>query len=112
MSRRPRWAISSRKEKLALGLAEARSKTATLHAPEELLEAIRSGNDPEMRLRLKAEIGKRISRIAVLFGGEGWRYFFLLRFTNGAMRGLGIDKAGRTLAAEIDLGVDKDGHTW
>jgi hypothetical protein len=56
-----------------------------------------------MRLRLKSEIAKRVSRIEVLFDEEGWRYFFLLHFINGAMRGMGVDKEGRTLSAEIKM---------
>jgi hypothetical protein len=56
-----------------------------------------------MRLRLKSEIAKRVDKIEVLFDDEQWRYFFLLRFINGAMRGMGVDKAGRTLAAEVKI---------
>jgi hypothetical protein len=46
---------ASLKEKLAAGLQEARSKAAVLHDPEELLEIIRSGSNPELRLRLKTD---------------------------------------------------------
>ena len=45
-------------ENLAARLAEARTRAAALHDPEELLRAIRSG-DPELRLKLKAEAGAR-----------------------------------------------------
>jgi hypothetical protein len=90
MARSLLWAnLASRKEKLAASLAAARSKAEALHAPEDLLAIIRSGNHPEMQLLLKAEIAKRVSRIEVLFGEEGWRYYFLLHFINGAMRGWG-----------------------
>jgi multidrug efflux pump subunit AcrA (membrane-fusion protein) len=95
--------LSARQEKLAAGLAAARSKAASLYRPEDLLEAIRSGSDAERRLRLKAEIRKRLSRISVLFGEHGWRYYFHVEFVNGALRALGVDKAGRSLAAEVKL---------
>jgi hypothetical protein len=39
----------------------------------------------------------------VLFGEHGWRYYFHVEFVNGALRALGVDKAGRSLAAEVKL---------
>ena len=64
--------LSAREEKLAGALSEARSRAAALHDPEELLAAIRSSSArrPELRLRLKAEIRKRIKRIELSFGGK------------------------------------------
>jgi hypothetical protein len=57
-------------QKRARLLAAARSKAEVLHAPEDLLAIIRSGNHPEMRLRLKAEIAKRVAhRVFVRRGG-------------------------------------------
>jgi hypothetical protein len=83
--------LASRQEKLARALTEARSKAAAVHDPEELIEAIRSGTKPELRLRLKSEIRKRIARIDLLFSGyAGWNYFAVLRFANGARRIIGV----------------------
>jgi DNA invertase Pin-like site-specific DNA recombinase len=86
--------LSVRREKLAGALAEARSKAAALHDPAGLIAAIRSGTKPELRLRLKAEIHKRVSQIDLLFPGEaagaGWDYFAVLRFANGARRIIGV----------------------
>jgi hypothetical protein len=81
---------SGRKEKLAAKLAEGRSKAAALETPEDLLSVIHSG-DPEMRLKLKAEIRKRISRIEVSFGLDGFEAVCDIRFVNGVQRGTILD---------------------
>jgi hypothetical protein len=52
---------TARKERLTAEVATARSKSQALYSSEALIDAIRSG-DPERRLKLKAEIAKRISR--------------------------------------------------
>jgi hypothetical protein len=88
--------LSVRREKLAGALAEARSKAAALHDPKELIAAIRSGTNRELRLRLKTEIHKRITHIDLLFPGDGaagagWDYFTCIRFVNGARRIIGVD---------------------
>jgi DNA invertase Pin-like site-specific DNA recombinase len=98
----------SRQEKLAASLAEARSKAAALRAPEALIEAIRSGKAPESRLRLKAKIRERISKIEVTFADkkvpapERLDYGVLIRFINEAERVIGV-KGGRALLAELRL---------
>jgi hypothetical protein len=46
---------------------QARSKAAALHSPEDLVALLKSGKNAELRLRLKAEIRKRVSRIDVTF---------------------------------------------
>jgi hypothetical protein len=51
---------------------------------------IRSG-DPEMRLKLKAEIRKRISRIEVSFGLDGFEAVADVKFINGVQRGIILD---------------------
>jgi len=79
--------FTSRQETLAAALAMARSKAAMLHAPEELLDAIHAGN-PELRLKLKAEIRKRISRIDLAFDEEVWDVVIDVKFINGAIRGI------------------------
>jgi hypothetical protein len=82
--------ITARKEKLAAELAAARSRAAALETPEDLLAIIRSG-DPEMRLKLKAEIHKRISRIEISFGLDGFQAVCDIRFVNGVVRGIILD---------------------
>jgi DNA invertase Pin-like site-specific DNA recombinase len=88
---------ASRKEKLAAALAEVRSNAAALHAPEELVEAIRSGKNPELRLKLKAEIRKRISRIDICFDQteiddprDRLDYFCYVKFANDVPRAIGV----------------------
>jgi hypothetical protein len=102
---------SGRREKLAARLSEERSKAAALHDPEALIEAIRSGNHPELRLRLKTKIRERISKIEVTFADkevpevpapERLDYCLFIRFINGALRVIGV-KNGKALAAELRL---------
>ena len=99
---------TSRQEKLAAELAVARSKAAALCDPEELIAAIRSGNAPEMRLRLKAKIRERIAKIEVRFAdkevpaAERLDYCVFIRFINGALRAIGV-KDGKALLAEVNL---------
>jgi hypothetical protein len=60
----------SRMEKLAPEVAASRSKAQAIYSPEDLLNAIRSG-DPKLRLKLKAEIAKRILRIEINWNKDG-----------------------------------------
>jgi hypothetical protein len=97
-----------RQEKLAAGLAEARSKAAALHDPEGLIEAIHSGKTPELRLRLKAKIHERVAKIEVTFAdkevpaSERLDYAVLIRFINDALRVIGV-KDGKALLAGLKL---------
>ena len=75
--------LIGRKEKLAASLAMARSRATALESPEDLLAIIHSG-DPAMRLKLKSEIRKRISRIEVSFGLDGFEALADVKFINGA----------------------------
>jgi hypothetical protein len=99
---------SGKREKLAARLSEERNKVQALHSPEELLDAIRSGKTPELRLRLKAKIRERISKIEVTFAdkevpaSERLDYGLLIRFINEAFRVVGV-KNGRALLAELRL---------
>jgi hypothetical protein len=77
-------------ENLAAGLAAARSRATALESPEDLLAVMRSG-DPEMRLKLKAEIRKRISRIEVSFDCDGFQAVCDIEFINGMQRGIILD---------------------
>jgi DNA invertase Pin-like site-specific DNA recombinase len=56
----------SRKEKLATEVASVRAKFSAIQSSDELLALIKSGNS-ELRLKLKSEIAKRVSRIDVEF---------------------------------------------
>jgi DNA invertase Pin-like site-specific DNA recombinase len=103
---------TAKRESIATALAEARSKVAALHDPEKLIAAIRSGNAPEPRLRLKAEIRLRIAKIEVTFAdkeedkkvpaAERLDYCVFIRFINGALRAIGV-KDGKALLAEVKL---------
>ena len=68
----------------------ARSRATALESPEDLLAIIRSG-DPEMRLKLKSEIRKRISRIEVSFGLDGFEAVADVKFIDGVQRGIILD---------------------
>jgi DNA invertase Pin-like site-specific DNA recombinase len=83
-------ACTGRRESLASGLAMARSRATALESPEDLLALIRSG-DPELRLKLKAEIRKRISRIEISFGLDGFQAVADVKFINGVVRGIIFD---------------------
>ena len=78
---------TSRRDILAAAVASARQKATALHDPEELIEAIRSGS-PELRLKLKAEIRKRIRSIDLCFGLDGFGVVADVKFINGAIRGI------------------------
>ena len=75
----------------------ARSRATALESPEDLLAIIRSG-DPEMRLKLKSEIRKRISRIEVSFGLDGFEAVADVKFINGGAAG---DNSRRGTGASI-----------
>jgi hypothetical protein len=89
---------TGRKETLAGAVLAARSRAEALYTPEALIDAIRSG-DAGLRLKLKAEIARRVSRIDVRFGevvmtagrkGEGntvsKETVAAITFVNGAKR--------------------------
>ena len=93
--------LSVRQEKLALGLAMARDRAAALGDSKQLFDAIYFGNDPELRMKLKAEIKKRISRIDVDFDmshiddpRDRLDYSVYIRFLNGARRRSGLRTGG------------------
>jgi DNA invertase Pin-like site-specific DNA recombinase len=56
----------ARKEKLLAAVVNARASTEAFYSPEALKEAIRSG-DADLRLKLKSEIAKRVSRVDFKF---------------------------------------------
>src|SRR5260221_8370707 len=65
--------LASRKEALQANVETARNKCVDLVKPEVLLDLIQQ-NSPEaneVRLRLRAELRKRIARIALMFVPDG-----------------------------------------
>jgi DNA invertase Pin-like site-specific DNA recombinase len=79
----------SRRQKLTSSVTEARAKVQALYSPEQLLTAIRAG-DAGLRLRLKEEIQKRITRIDVYFKPQvslpAEHRLIRVRFINGIER--------------------------
>jgi hypothetical protein len=65
--------LNERKEQLQANVSAATAKSAALYDPEALLRLIRE-NSPEaneVRMRLRTEIRKRVSKIGVLFTPNG-----------------------------------------
>jgi DNA invertase Pin-like site-specific DNA recombinase len=58
--------LSAQRDSLESSIKSSRASVEALYSPEELLNAIRSGN-PELRSKLKAEIAKRVRRISIEF---------------------------------------------
>ena len=83
--------LEAEKTRLQLIVEAARAQSGTLHSPEALLSLITAG-DNETRLRLRAEIRRRISRIEFTFGfsfaglGAGGWTKVRIRFINGTER--------------------------
>jgi hypothetical protein len=82
--------FTGRKEKFAASLPMARSRAMALESPEDSLAIIRSG-DPEIRLKLKSEIRKRVSRTEVSCGLDGFEAAAEVKFINGVQRGIILD---------------------
>jgi len=85
--------LTEEKEALSGKLDSARARSEALYRPEDLLALIRS-NTPEgddVRLRLRTEIRKRIARIEVSFGLDGFQAVCDIRFVNGVQRGIILD---------------------
>jgi hypothetical protein len=86
--------LSAERDAQALILESAKAKSEALYSPEELLKLI-GKQDNDVRLRLRTEIRRRISRIEFVFNatiagntdlvGEGWT-MLRIRFVNGAER--------------------------
>ena len=97
---------------LWVSLAAARSRVTALESPEALLALIRSG-DPEMRLKLKAEIRKRISRIEVSFGLDGFEAVADVKFINGGSSSTGNGCSFCTWRATSNrLSPPRPGPAW
>jgi hypothetical protein len=74
--------LSTEQDRLQKLIDHEASKTEALYSPEALLELLKSGSATnDLRLRLSAEIRKRILRLDCVFGTGLVVY---LRFVNGA----------------------------
>ena len=89
--------LAAERDALQLTVQAAKARSEALYSPEELLRLI-GQNDNDVRLRLRAEIRRRISRIEFIFGttilgtpsmgiepGTG-RTMVRIKFVNGAER--------------------------
>jgi hypothetical protein len=94
--------LVEQKDALQANVDSARAKCDTLHNPETLVRLINS-NAPEsndIRLRLRAEIRKRITGIDLIFRPES--VMAMIRYTNGAGRVMQIDlKSGASRAFHV-----------
>jgi hypothetical protein len=79
--------LTAERDAFTSAINSARSQADALYHPQELLKAIAAG-DPELRLKLKSEIAKRISRIDLTFKEEPWDVIADIKFINGAIRGI------------------------
>jgi len=78
-----------------------RTKLATMESPEELLALISDTANNDVRLRLRTEIRRRISRIDLNFGLDGFKCVAEVKFINGIVRGFVItDKVTLVIRAE------------
>jgi DNA invertase Pin-like site-specific DNA recombinase len=89
---------TSHKEALIAEVNRAHSKAAALYSPEALIEAIRSG-DVNLRLKLKAEIAKRVEKIGVNFNKTGSTTATIV-FANGARKAIIFKGDSITLAQQ------------
>jgi hypothetical protein len=69
--------LTANKERLQTALSAAIGKSAALHDSESFLNLIRSAESGNLRLRLRTEIQRRISRIALVFGNEDYPTIFV-----------------------------------
>jgi len=67
-----------------------------MDSPEKLLALISDTANNDVRLRLRSEIRRRVSRIDLHFGLDGFKCVADVKFINGIVRGLIIDEK-RTL---------------
>ena len=92
--------LMAQKKTLFSKIEEAREKCASLYTEEALLDLIRQ-NSPaanDLRLRLKAEIRRRIFRIDFVFSGAGFLVY--VRFVNGADRMIDFRNNGAVQAGQ------------
>jgi hypothetical protein len=82
--------LTAQRDSLSSDIKSSRATVEALYRPEELLAVIQSGQNPELRLKLKSEIAKRVARIDIEFQDRkphmatitlinGWRDFILFQ---------------------------------
>ena len=76
------------REAAANEVESIRTKLATMDSPEKLLALISDTANNDVRLRLRSEIRRRISRIELSFGLDGFKCVADVKFINGSLRAL------------------------
>jgi DNA invertase Pin-like site-specific DNA recombinase len=88
-------------EAIAHEVESLRAKLATMDSQEELLALISDTANNDVRLRLRTEIRRRVSRIELNFGQDGFNVVAEVKFINGIIRGFVItDKVTLVIRAE------------
>jgi DNA invertase Pin-like site-specific DNA recombinase len=89
------------REAAAHEVESLKNKLATMESPEELLALISGAANNDIRLRLRSEIRRRISRIDLHFGLDGFKAVADVQFVNGVIRALIFtDKATLVIRGE------------
>jgi len=107
--------LSERKELLQVNVETACSKCAALYEPEVLIELIRK-NTPEandIRLRLRAELRKRIKRIDLCFAPDGafavdGVILMTVEYVNGVMHQAGFRRGDSRILIMPDVTAGED----
>ena len=76
------------REAAAHEVESIKAKLATMDSPEKLLALISDTANNDVRLRLRSEIRRRISRINLHFGLDGFKCVVDVKFINGIIRAL------------------------
>ena len=89
------------REAVASEVESIKTKLATMDSPEKLLALISDTANNDVRLRLRSEIRRRVSRIDLHFGLDGFKCVAEVKFINGIVRGFVItDKVTLVIRAE------------
>jgi hypothetical protein len=80
--------LESAREVMAHEVESIRARLATMDSPEKLLALISDPANNDVRLRLRAEIRRKISRIDVRFGLDGIPAVADVKFINGLIAGI------------------------
>jgi DNA invertase Pin-like site-specific DNA recombinase len=106
--------LGERKELLQDNVEMACNKCASLYEPQVLIDLIQS-NAPEandIRLRLRSELRKRISRIDIAFGKDGQAdegfTLITIEYINGVMHQIGMKKGDSRVVLLPDIRPGED----
>jgi DNA invertase Pin-like site-specific DNA recombinase len=94
--------LIAQRAKLEAAIAKLRSSVAKLSDVKLLQESIRKSQDYTMRLRLREEIRRRVSRIDLHFGQDGFKAVADVKFVNGAIRGLIFTQDDKTMVIRAE----------